>query len=112
MVLLHRDAKPVIQIMVPYNVLLPSGIGLHVGDAPAKTIAYKTCDNGGCIGEIDADSALFDSILRTSQLSVEVSDLSGKAVTTKVSTKGLHDAASAMRDADSKRHSWLRRAFL
>ena len=108
----HQKAKPVIEIVVPLNKLLPPGVGLHVGDAAVKTVAYRSCNNGACFADVTGDKALFDSMLGAAQLGIEVTELSGTATTTTLSTTGLKDAAAAMRNADSKRHSWLRRAFL
>ncbi len=108
----HQKSKPIIEVAVPLNKLLPPGVSVHVGDAAAKTIAYKSCSVGACFADVSGDQALFDSMLSASQLGIEVTELSGKTTTTTLSMNGLKDAAAAMRDADSKRHSWLRRAFL
>ncbi len=108
----HQKSKPIIEIVVPLNKLLPPGIRVHVGDAAVKTVAYKSCNSGACFADIVEDKAFFDSMLGATRLGVEVTDLSGKPTTTTLSINGLQDAAAAMRDADSKRHSWLRRAIL
>ncbi|MBU6445483.1 MAG: invasion associated locus B family protein [Alphaproteobacteria bacterium] len=108
----HLKTKPILNVVVPFNVLLPTGIAIHVGDSSVKTIGYKTCDNGGCLATLSGDTAFYDSVLGAAQLGVEFSDLSGKSTTVPLSTKGLNEAAAAMRAADAKRQSWLRRAFL
>jgi len=108
----HQKAKPVIEIVVPLNKLLPPGIGVHIGDAAVKTVAYKSCNSGACVADIIGDKTLFDSILSATRLGIDVTEVSGQLTTMALSINGLKEAAAAMRDADSKRHSWLRRAFL
>jgi invasion protein IalB len=103
---------PVLAIVVPFNVLLPPGIGLQIGDKPAKNYPYKTCDQNGCIATIAADEALYDALDHATQIRVIVGSLNGKAYAIALSARGLSDAASAMSDAEGKRHSWFRRAFL
>ncbi len=108
----RADDKPVLAMVAPYDVLLSSGLGLKVGNAQPKTIAYKACSAVGCVANVVGDSTLFDSIVDAPTLQVTITSLKGKPVALNVSTKGLSEAASAMRSAESMRHSWLRRTFL
>ncbi len=108
----HAKDKPVVVMVAPHDVLLTKGIGLKVGNAQPKTIAYKACGPAGCVANVVGDSVLFDSIVDAPTLQVTLTSLKGKPVALNLSTKGLSDAASAMRSAENRRHSWLRRTFL
>jgi invasion protein IalB len=101
-----------VAIVVPVNVLLPPGLGLRINDGPPKKIAYKTCDQNGCIASLAADETLYNAIAGAAQISVVVTSLDGKSVQIALSPKGLNNGTRGMSEAEGKRHSWLRRAFL
>jgi invasion protein IalB len=112
LVLWHQKGSPMVSLVVPVNVLLPPGIGLGVGKKPVKTIAYKTCDQGGCLASVAADQALYDAVVNASEIHVVIASLAGKSVQIALSSKGLHDGENAMRDTEADSRSWLRRALL
>ena len=107
-----NKAEPKINILVPYNVLLPAGIGLKLGDAPTKPYPYRTCNALGCLATISPDAELYDAVLNARQIQVFFSGLDGKSTGHPLSLANYVAAVSAMREAEAKRHSWMRRVLL
>lgn len=105
----RQKDKPMAGIVVPYNVLLPPGVGFKLDDGAAKTYPYTTCDQGGCVASVALETSYYRSLVHASKISVVVTTLSGKAVNVALSSKGLSAAAGAMAEAESGRTSWLRR---
>jgi invasion protein IalB len=106
------QASPTFDIVVPHNVLLPKGIGIKVGDAELKTFPFRTCTSVGCIATIKPDVALYRDVLGSGQILITFADISGRPITKSLTKKNFARAVSAMKDAEGKRHSWIRRVLL
>jgi invasion protein IalB len=106
------QASPTIDIVVPFNVLLPKGIGLKVGDGELRTFLFRTCTAVGCIATIKPDNALYRAVLGSGKISILFADVTGKPVMKSLTKTGFARAVSAMNAAEGKRHSWLRRVLL
>jgi invasion protein IalB len=100
-----------IDVVVPYNVLLPKGIGIKLDDRDIKTFPYRTCNLVGCLTTISTDSGFYANAVRAKTIIVSFVDVSGKPITRTLSDKGYADGMSAMRAAQAKRHSWIRRVL-
>ena len=107
-----NEAMPTVDISVPFNVLLPAGLGLRLNDEPMKAYPYRTCNATGCIATITADSKLYRAVVGAKRIRVFFANLNGKAVGYELSLNSFGKAVSAMKDAEAKRHSWLRRVLL
>ncbi len=102
-----KDKKEtmVLAVNVPLNVLLQPGVGLKFGD-DTKTYQYKTCLQSGCVAMVPYDKQIEKAIEGTSDASISVARLDGKAVELPFSTKGFKEARSAYKNFDAKRSSW------
>lgn len=107
-----NEEDPVIDVVVPHNVLLPKGVGLKVGNGDMKTFPYRTCNALGCIATIKPDAALYSAMLHSGNIAVSFANLAGQPVARQLEAKGFDDAVAAMKSAETKRHSWIRRVLL
>lgn len=105
------EKDPSIDVLVPHNVLLPKGLGLKIGSSEFKPYPYRTCNDAGCVTTIRPAADLYRSVLRSHEIDISFADLSGRPIVRKMSDTGYSQAVSAMRDAESKRHSWIRRVL-
>jgi invasion protein IalB len=106
------SSSPTIDIVVPHNILLPKGIGVKVGSGELRTFPFRTCTALGCIATIKPDNALYGSVLGSGQILISFADLSGRPITKSLTKTDFARAVSAMKSAEGKRHSWLRRVLL
>lgn len=100
--------KPKIDMIVPFNMLLPKGIGISVDGENPETYPYRTCNQVGCIATIE-DAKLYNAVLKAKQINIFYYDLNGMSSGIPVTTTNLPAAVAAMKDAEAKRASWLRR---
>ena len=108
----RRDDKPVIDVIVPLNVLLAAKLGLKLNDGSMQAFAYHFCDGSGCVATIYPDGTLYGAVLRAKQITVAFAALSGKVIGYKLSMDGFAGAVSAFRDARDRQTSFLMRVLL
>ena len=96
MVIARGKTGPVLVVTVPFDVLLPAGVGLAVGDAKPRTYPYQICNQSGCIAEIPFGDDLRAAMHQPGQGKLIVASLSRKSVSILFPLKGFARADEAM----------------
>ena len=100
-----------VTITLPHNLLIPPGIALKVGNAPAQVFPYDLCDRVGCIVPISVD-ANGEAKLRNAQRgTITVVNAENKSATIQFSLRGLSNALDAMDRATHARTSWWKKVL-
>lgn len=107
------DTKPgrVLIVTVPFDTLLPSGVGLQLGKDKVRVYPYKTCDMSGCIVEIKADDALIKAMRPERDAKLLIAQLDNKVAALPFSLKGFARAEDARADFKAKQSGWLAKVF-
>jgi invasion protein IalB len=98
-------------ITVPYDVLLPSGVGLVLGKDKPRVYPYRTCDDNGCIAETKFDDALSKAMQPQPEAKLLLAQLDNKVAALPFSLKGFAKAEAAYKSDQAKRKSWLARVL-
>ncbi|GLK74167.1 invasion associated locus B family protein [Ancylobacter dichloromethanicus] len=62
-VLKMRDTgKSLLRVLAPLGVLLPSGLGLIIDDAPIGSVGFVRCVPNGCVAEVEMDDKLMERL--------------------------------------------------
>ncbi len=101
----------VLTITVPYDVLLPSGVGLVLGKDKVRVYPYKTCDGNGCIAQVVADDALVKAMTPQRDAKLLLAQLDNRVAALPFSLKGFARAQDAYTSDHAKRNGWLARIF-
>lgn len=86
----------ILAITAPFDVLLPPGLGLVLGNDKPRTYAYQTCNANGCIVEMPMDDAMKASFENSSDGKLLLASLNGKLVSVTFSLKGFPRAEKAL----------------
>jgi invasion protein IalB len=81
--------KPVLLMQLPLGVYLPSGATLQIGKSEAKSVAFKSCDQFGCIAEYPITEAEIAAISKGSDLTITMQNLRKEPVTVTVPSLGF-----------------------
>jgi invasion protein IalB len=95
-----------ITITLPHNLLIPPGIALKVGNAPAQAFPYDLCDRVGCIVPIHVEAKGEAKLRNAERGSIAVVNADNKPATILFSLRGLGMALDALDRASSARSSW------
>jgi invasion protein IalB len=104
-------AGRVLAITVPHGVLLPPGMALLLGTAPAKALSYNYCDQSGCIAALPMDDTLEKTLRSADKGQVTIASLQGKPLGIPFSLKGVKEGLDALDNSAARRGSWWRRLF-
>ena len=104
--LTERKAGPVLLVTVPYDVLLPSGLGLSLGNDKVRLEHYHTCDTVGCVAAIPVDDAMREDLRQAAQGRLLVAALDKKVFAIPFSMRGFNRAQSAYAVSQAKRRLW------
>lgn len=96
-------------ITVPYDVLLPSGVGLVLGKDKPRVYPYRTCDDNGCIADTKFDDALVKAMRPQPEAKLLIAQLDNKVAALPFSLKGFTKAEDAYNSDQARRKSWLAR---
>lgn len=96
-------------IVVPYDVLLPSGIGMELGKDKVRVFPYKTCDMSGCIAQVKVDDALLKALRPQRDAKLLVAQLDNRVAAIPFSLKGFARADDARTAFQAKKSSWFAR---
>lgn len=96
-------------ITVPYDVLLPSGVGLVLGKDKVRVYPYKTCDANGCIAQVEAADALVKAMRPQRDAKLLLAQLDNRVAALPFSLKGFARAEDAYASDRAKRTGWLAR---
>lgn len=96
-------------IVVPYDVLLPSGIGMELGKDKVRVFPYKTCDGSGCVAQVKVDDALLKALRPQRDAKLLVAQLDNRVAAIPFSLKGFARAEDARIAFQAKKSSWLAR---
>jgi invasion protein IalB len=81
--------KPVLLMQLPLGVYLPAGATLQIGKSEAKSVAFKSCDQFGCIAEYPITEAEISAISKGSDLTITMQNLRKEPVTVTVPSLGF-----------------------
>lgn len=104
----EKDGRELV-ITVPYDVLLPPGIGMQLGKDKVRVYPYKTCDMNGCIAVVKVDDALIKALTPQRDAKLLVAQLDNKVAALPFSLKGFAAAEAAHASFKSKQNNWLAR---
>ena len=96
----------ILVVTAPFDVLLPSGIGLVLGNAKPRAYPYLTCNNAGCVAQIQLDDGQLAQMRQGQQGKLLVASLNRKTVEILFSLGGFVRADKALQDRQSG-HSFL-----
>jgi invasion protein IalB len=99
-------AGAVLVITAPYDVLLPAGLGLVIGNDKPRAYPYQFCNFAGCVVQIRFDDNLRDAMVKAQQGKLLFGSLDKKIVAVVFSLKGFADAEKAL-EAHQNKNSFL-----
>jgi invasion protein IalB len=101
----------VLGITVPYDVLLPSGIGMQLGKDKVRVYPYKTCDMSGCAAQVSVTDDLIKAMRPQRDAKLLIAQLDNKVAALPFSLKGFATAEDAHTAFKAKQTSWLARVM-
>jgi len=111
LVIAGSSGARMVTITLPHNLLIPPGVALKVGTAPAQAFPYDLCDRVGCIVPIKVDANGEAKLRRAQRGSITVVNAENKPAAILFSLRGLGNALDASDRAMSARTSWWRKLF-
>ena len=96
-------------VTVPYDVLLPSGVGLVFGKDKVRVYPYKTFYTPGCIALIKVDDGLIKAMRPQRDAKLLLAQLDNRVAALPFSLKGFARAEDAYTSDRAKRKGWLAR---
>jgi invasion protein IalB len=96
----------VLVVTAPYDVLLPAGMGLVLGNDKPRAYPYQLCNLAGCVAQIPFDDNLRNAMLNAQQGKLLFGSLNRKIVAVVFSLKGFADAEKAL-EAHQNKQSFL-----
>lgn len=96
----------VLVVTAPYDVLLPAGMGLVLGNDKPRAYPYQLCNLAGCVVQIPFDDNLRNAMLNNDQGKLLFGSLNKKIVAVVFSLKGFADAEKAL-EAHQNKNSFL-----
>jgi invasion protein IalB len=106
LVIAGSSGARVVTITLPHNLLIPPGIALRVGNAPAQDFPYDLCDRVGCIVPIRVDAHGEANLRHALRGSITVVNAENKTAAILFSLRGLDSALDALDRVTSARTSW------
>jgi invasion protein IalB len=97
--MIGRDKKGVLRtvIQTPTGVQIPKGVGIKLGDQPAKTIAYTSCIPQQCEAAIELDAAAMKKEAAVSSDAVAtIYARNGRGINFKFSIKGIDNVLASV----------------
>lgn len=98
-------------VTVPYDVLLPSGVGLVFGKDKVRVYPYKTCDMNGCVAQVTVDDALLKAMRPQRDAKILLAQLDNRVAALPFSLKGFARAEDEHAAFHAKQTSWLARVL-
>jgi invasion protein IalB len=93
-----RDTPPVAIVRTPLNLLLSSGVAMKVDQRPVGKLAYRSCNQGGCIVPFSLQGSVLAALMKGANVEFEFSDLSESTQTARFSLLGIAKALSLATD--------------
>jgi invasion protein IalB len=109
--LVDSKAGRQLTITVPYDVLLPSGVGLALGKDKIRVYPYRTCGTNGCIAQVTVDDALVKALRPQRDAKLLLAQLDNRVAALPFSLKGFARAEDAYTSDHAKRAGWLARVL-
>ena len=97
--IIGRDTKGVLRtvLQTPTGVQIPKGVGIKLGDQPAKTIAYTSCIPQQCEADVELDAAAMKKEAAISSDAVAtIYARDGRGVNFKFSIKGIDNVLASV----------------
>jgi invasion protein IalB len=94
-------------ITVPYDVLLPSGIGMQLGKDKVRVYSYKTCDMNGCVAQAPVTDDLIKAMRPEREAKLLIAQLDNKVAALPFSLKGFARAEDVHASFKAKQKSWF-----
>jgi len=85
----------VLTATVPYDVLIPPGLGLSLDDGKVQVYPLQTCDSTGCVARIPADEKLRGALRAAKQGRLLFAGLDKKVIALPFSLRGFSEAEAA-----------------
>lgn len=90
-----RNNSDVLTVLAPLGVFIPQGVKVVVGSGQAKTIAFTTCVQLGCVASLPIDSGLAAELSQSTGGRIAVTAGDGKVLPLNFSLRGYGDALAA-----------------
>ena len=87
-----KDIPPVAIVRTPLNLLLSSGVAMKVDQRPVGRLAYRSCDERGCIVPFSLQGSVLNSLLKGANVDFDFHDLSENTQTARFSLLGIAKA--------------------
>ena len=91
-------------IVAPFDVLLPVGVGLAVGNQPPANFPYRICNVGGCLAPILIDDRLKADLNGNDTGRIIIAGLDGKPQEFLLSLKGFSQGVAALKAREAQRN--------
>jgi invasion protein IalB len=93
-----KDTPPVAIVRTPLNLLLSSGVAMKVDQRSIGKLAFRSCDERGCIVPFSLKGPVLNSLLKGAAVQFDFYDLSEKTQTARFSLLGIANAFSIARN--------------
>ena len=90
-----KDTPPVVIVRTPLNLLLSSGVVMKVDQRPVGKLAYRSCNERGCIVPFSLKGTVLDSLVKGAEVEFDLQDLSENTQTVTFSLLGIAKAFRA-----------------
>lgn len=91
-------------VIAPFDVLLPAGVSLAVGNQPPANFPYRICNAGGCLAPIPVDDRLNADLNANDAGRLIIAGLDGKPQELLLSLKGFTQGLAALKTHEAKRN--------
>jgi invasion protein IalB len=95
-----KNTAPVAIVRTPLNLLLSSGVAMKVDHSPIGKLAFRSCNERGCIVPFSLKGSVLTSLIKGAAVQFEFRDLSDKSHTAKFSLLGIANALKVARSFD------------
>ncbi len=89
-----KDTPPVAIVRTPLNLLLSSGVAMKVDQRPIGKLAYRSCNERGCIVPFSLADSVRTNFMKGANVDFDFYELSGNMQTAKFSLLGIAKAFS------------------
>lgn len=90
-----EDTPPVAIVRTPFNLLLSSGVVMKVDQRPVGRLAYRSCNERGCIVPFSLKGPVLESLVKGTTAEFDFQDLSEDTHTVTFSLLGIAKAFRA-----------------
>jgi len=81
--------NPVMLLLLPMGIYLPSGVTVQFGQDAAKTVPLQNCDGAGCLAEYAITEAEIAAMLKGSAVTISVRDRDKQPISVQVPGTGF-----------------------